>query len=127
MRKTPRLDAKAFAQKGALHRTTAHLERTAAQSTHETKPSKAIEPTRRGGRPRAFEGETVKVALFLPPDLAGDLKAYAARQRQTPSALVADWIHKAELFEAIARVRQDFVDGNVISHEEILKKLSKFS
>lgn len=126
MSKTPRLDAKAFAQKGALHRTTEHLGRPAAQTVHETEPSKATDPTRRGGRPRAFDGETVKVALFLPPDLAGDLKAYAARQRQTPSALVADWIHKAELSEAIARGRQDFVDGNVISHEEVLKRLAKW-
>lgn len=49
-------------------------------------------PQRRGGRPKAFEGETVKVALFLPPDLAGTLKAFAAKHRQTPSNIVADWI-----------------------------------
>ena len=46
------------------------------QSAANAQPSA---PGRRGGRPRAFEGETVKVALFLPPDLAGTLKAFAAK------------------------------------------------
>jgi len=63
-------------------------------------------PRRQGGRLKAFPGETVKAALFLPPDLAGDLKAFVARHRQTPSRVVADWIKRAEVREALARGRE---------------------
>jgi len=83
-------------------------------------------PRRQGGRPKAFQGETVKVALFLPPDLAGDLKAFAARHRQTPSLVVADWIKHAEVQEAISRGREDFELGDVVSHDEATQRLSKW-
>ena len=83
-------------------------------------------PRRQGGRQKAFQGETVKVALFLPPDLAGDLKAFAARHRQTPSLVVADWIQNAEVREAIARGREAFDAGDVVSHEEAIQRLSKW-
>jgi predicted transcriptional regulator len=81
---------------------------------------------RKGGRPKAFEGETVKIALFLPPDLAGTLKAFAARRRLTPSLVVADWIQVAEVREALDRGRQDFERGDVVSHEEALRRLAKW-
>ncbi|MDP2877573.1 MAG: hypothetical protein Q8O00_15400 [Holophaga sp.] len=93
------------------------------ESTATTEP---LEPSRRGGRPRAFEGETVKVALFLPPDLAGTLKAFAAKHHQTPSNLVAEWIQGAELQEAIAQGRQAFEMGDVVSHEEARQRLAKW-
>lgn len=83
-------------------------------------------PRRRGGRPKAFAEETVKVALFLPPEIAGNLKAIAARQRQTPSLVVANWIHNAEIQDAIARGRKDFEKGDVLSHEEAIRRLSKW-
>ena len=83
-------------------------------------------PRRQGGRQKAFQEETVKVALFLPPDLAGSLKAFAARHRQTPSLVVADWIQIAEVREAIARGRQAFEKGDVVSHEEAIQRLSKW-
>jgi predicted transcriptional regulator len=86
----------------------------------------SLPASRRGGRPKAFEGETVKVALFLPPELAGILKALAAREQSTPSLMVAGWIQKAEVREAIARGRQAFADGDVIDHEEALRRLSKW-
>ena len=83
-------------------------------------------PRRKGGRQKAFQGETVKVALFLPPDLAGDLKAFAARHRQTPSLVVADWIQNAKVREAIARGREAFEAGDVVSHDEAIQRLSKW-
>ncbi len=83
-------------------------------------------PRRQGGRPKAFQEETVKVALFLPPDLAGSLKAFAARHRQTPSLVVADWIQIAEVREAIARERQTFEKGDVVSHVDAIQRLSKW-
>ncbi len=83
-------------------------------------------PQRRGGRPKAFEGETVKVALFLPPDLAGTLKAFAAKHRQTPSLVVAKWIQGAEVREAIAQGRQAFETSDVVTHQEALQRLSKW-
>ncbi len=82
--------------------------------------------TRKGGRPKAFTEDTVKVALFLPPDLIGTLKALAARRRLTPSLVVAEWIEKAEIREAIARGLQDFEKGDVVGHEEALERLSKW-
>ncbi len=73
----------------------------------QTDPGLPFSPApRRGGRPKAFEGETVKVALFLPPELAGTLKALAAKHHQTPSNLVAEWIRGAEVREAIAQGRE---------------------
>lgn len=54
-------------------------------------------PSRRGGRPKSFEEATVKVALFLPSELAGTLKAFAAMHGQTPSQVVARWIEGAEV------------------------------
>jgi len=93
------------------------------QSAANAQPSA---PGRRGGRPRAFEGETVKVALFLPPDLAGTLKAFAAKHHQTPSNVVAEWIQGAEIKEAIAQGRQTFEAGDVVTHEEAMQRLSKW-
>lgn len=92
------------------------------KAASEGKPSIA----RKGGRPKAFSEDTVKVALFLPPDLIGTLKALAARRRLTPSLVVAEWIEKAEIREAIARGMQDFEKGDVAGHEEALKRLSKW-
>lgn len=88
--------------------------------------AKSESTQRQGGRPKAFQGETVKVALFLPPDLAGELKALAARHRQTPSLMIADWIKRAEVREAISRGRQAFEDGDVVSHDDALQRLSKW-
>ncbi|WP_316411980.1 hypothetical protein [Mesoterricola silvestris] len=68
----------------------------------------------------------MKVALFLPPDLAGELKAFAARHRQTPSLVVADWLQQAEVREAIARGREAFERGDGVSHEEAVQRLSKW-
>ena len=90
-------------------------------------PSPGLQvPVRKGGRAKAFEGETVKVALFLPPELAGMLKAFAARHRLTPSLAVADWIQEAEVREALDRGRQDFEKGDVVGHEGALRRLSKW-
>jgi predicted transcriptional regulator len=81
---------------------------------------------RQGGRQKAFQEETIKVALFLPPDLAGRLKAFAVRHRQSPSLAVAAWIQEAEVREAIARGREAFKRGDVVSHEEALERLSRW-
>ncbi len=83
-------------------------------------------PVRKGGRVKAFQEETVKVALFLPPELAGTLKSLATRGRQTPSQVVARWIHEAEIRDAVARGRQAFDQGDVVSHEEAMKRLAKW-
>ena len=48
---------------------------------------------KRGGRPKPFGGaETVKVAVFLPEDLAAKLRAAAASQRKTLSEIVGDLV-----------------------------------
>jgi len=83
-------------------------------------------PVRKGGRPKAFEEDTVKVALFLPPGLAGTLKALAARRRLTPSLVVAEWIRAADLRDALERGRQAFEQGDVATHEEALQRLARW-
>jgi predicted transcriptional regulator len=40
--------------------------------------------------------------------------------------VVAEWIEKAEIREAIARGRQAFEKGDVVSHAEALQRLSKW-
>ncbi len=121
----PRHDLQQFASKGGVHRATEHHGRTAVSDASEPTP-KAPVTARKGGRPKAFDEETVKVALFLPPDLAATLKALAAQHRQTPSRIVAKWIQEAEVREAIARGRQAIAEGNVVSHDEALQRLSKY-
>lgn len=97
--KKPRLDVRAFAKKGASHRSEEHIGRQSRDQEAAITPLPDSPPqadgstVRRGGRKRAFE-ETVKVSLFLPPDVAGDLKAMAAQRRLTPSQLVAEWTEK---------------------------------
>ena len=66
----------------------------------------------------------MKVALFLPPELAGTLKAFAAKHHRTPSNVVAEWIQGAELREALAHGREAFETGDVVTHEEALLRLS---
>ena len=86
----PKLNLDAFAGDGSGHR----VEAKPAPRAHQVTLDERIhEATRKGGRKAAFEGEeTVKVALFLPLDLAAELKSRAARQSMTPSALVATWL-----------------------------------
>lgn len=123
----PRHDLQQFASKGCVHRATEHHGRPAASGDPEPKAETPTSTsTRKGGRPKAFDEETVKVALFLPPDLAGTLKSLAARHRLTPSLVVAEWIQKAEVREAIARGQKAFEKGHVVSHEEALQRLSKW-
>lgn len=88
--------------------------------------SDPVRSASRGGRPRAFEEDTVKVALFLPPDLAWNLKALAARHRVTPSLMVAEWLRQAEIREEIAQGRRDFDNGDTVTHEEAVERLSKW-
>lgn len=84
-----RMNLAAFATEGSGHR-----------QGHQVTLDEAIaevakaEEKRRGGRKAAFAGETVKVALFLPPDVAALLKVRAAESRMTPSALVAKWLSR---------------------------------
>ncbi len=88
----------------------------------QTDPGSPSSPApRRGGRPKAFEGETVKVALFLPPELAGTLKALAAKHHQTPSNLVAEWIRSAEVREAMAQGRE----GDAVTPEAALPRSTR--
>lgn len=101
----PRHDLQQFASKGGVHRTTEHHGRPAASNISKSNPE-ATPPIRKGGRTKAFQEETIKVALFLPLDLAGTLKAIAARRRLTPSLVVAEWIQKAETQETTARGQQ---------------------
>lgn len=55
--------------------------------------SDLVKPKRSGGRKAAFEGTTVKVALFLPPGLAAELRSRSARFSMTPSQVVAHWVN----------------------------------
>ena len=92
----PRIDVKAFAQKGAAHREEEHHGRQVdppALPMAEPESTEKPKGIRYGGRKKAFEDEDMmKVALFLPRVLAGDLKALAIKNHKTPSQFVAEMI-----------------------------------
>jgi len=69
------------------------------------KPPAPLPSPRKGGRRRSFEEATVKLALFLPPDLAATLKAFAALTGQTPSQAVARWLEGPEVRSIIPKIR----------------------
>jgi hypothetical protein len=62
------------------------LEERIAESSKREAPAKE----RRGGRKAAFE-ETVRIAVFLPPDAVTALRSAAAARGTTVSALVAEF------------------------------------
>lgn len=97
-KKAPLLDLTSFAREGAGFReeqlppAPAPRPSQSHQVTLEEAIAEAKARTRKGGRKPAFEGDLIKVALFLPPDVAAELKAAAAKRHFTPSQLVALWV-----------------------------------
>lgn len=92
--KAPKPDKKAaaaeWAKGGQGHRPQFQAKKAEkeAQAQGETGPKK-------GGRPKPFGGvETIKVALFLPEEMAAKLKAAAASRRKTISETVAELLDK---------------------------------
>ena len=72
------------------------VERSALQAHQVSLDERIREVTtrqQRGGR-RALFAETVKVAMFLPPDAATRLKSVAAARGTTISALVAEFARR---------------------------------
>jgi len=61
----------------------------AAVEAHQEVASKARSENRRGGRPKAFTTPVVKVAVFLPAEVAAKLRGQAGLQGKTISQLMA--------------------------------------
>lgn len=49
----------------------------------------------KGGRPRAFDRETVRLNLFLPEETAKRIRILAVEQGVSPSQLVDGWANRA--------------------------------
>lgn len=89
--KKPLPSAAEFALNGAGHREQEHQPRA-----KKAQPEKAEKPvTVMGGRPKTFEGETERVPIILPAELALKLRLEAVRRKQSPSQIVAALLEKA--------------------------------
>jgi predicted transcriptional regulator len=126
----PTIDPRSFARQGATHRQEQHLPRTQGhQASSEEAGSEIKEQASkgRGGRPRIFEGETVRLNLFIPEETSKRIRHLAIEQGISPSQLVDEWARKAELLSAIARGDQAFQEGRFIDQEEAERRLSRWS
>lgn len=83
-------------------------------------------PNHPGGRPRLFDGPTVRLNLFVPEDTAKRIRHMAVDQGVSPSQLVDAWARRAELDSAVARGLKDFQEGNILDNKEVMRKLSKW-
>ena len=79
------------------------------------------------GRPKTFEGETTKVSVVVPTETARTLRVMAAEQGVSIAQLVDDWTRKARLLEAVERGRRAIAEGDVMSHEEVGRRLKKWA
>lgn len=79
------------------------------------------------GRPRTFEGPTTKVSMVMPTDTVRLLRVMAAEQGVTIAQLIDAWTRKAQLMAAVERGRQAIVEGDVVSHKEVVRRLKKWA
>ena len=124
----PTMDPKAFVRQGAAHRQEQHLPRVQAhlEGAGKAEALEKIDKDRRGGRPKLFEGPTVRLNLFVPEDTAKVIRHLAVEHGLSPSQLVDEWTRKAQLLGGIARGDRDFSEGRVVSQEEAERRLSKW-
>ncbi|WP_243330966.1 hypothetical protein [Mesoterricola sediminis] len=79
------------------------------------------------GRPRNFEGETTKVSVVVPTETARALRVMAAEQGVSVAQLVDEWTRKAQIQAAVEKGRKAIAEGDVISHEEMGRRLNKWA
>jgi hypothetical protein len=91
--KKPLPSAAEFALNGAGHREQEHQPR--AKKAQPEKAEKPVTVTVMGGRPKTFEGETERVPVILPAELALKLRIEAVKRKQSPSQIVAALLEKA--------------------------------
>ncbi len=90
-------------------------------------PRKPDTASPRVGRPRAFDTEdTDRLNLRLPVATVKTIKHLAVEAEVTPAQLINAWAQRADFLDAIQRGLDDFKIGKVVSHEEALKRLSKW-
>lgn len=79
-----------------------------------------------GGRPRLYEGPTTRLNLLLPEDTVKLIRHMAIEEGTSPSQVVEHWARRAELDRAVARGLMDFTTGQVVDHEDVMRRLSKW-
>jgi hypothetical protein len=89
-------------------------------------PYAADPPPNKGGRPRLFEGATVRLNLFLPEDSAKRIRHFAVEQGISPSQLVDGWARRAELDKAVAQGRKAVDEGRTLDQEAVELRLSRW-
>ncbi len=84
-------------------------------------------PPHPGGRPRLYDGPTVRLNLFLPEESAKVIRIIAVEEGISPSQVVDRWARRAELDRAMVSGLLDIQAGRTIDHEEVERRLSKWS
>lgn len=126
----PTIDPRSFARSGAAHRQEQHIPRVHGTSALDegsgTLPPSPSGKDPRGGRPKIFEVPTSRLNLFLPQETVKRIRMMAVQQGVSPSQLVDVWARRMEVIEGVTRGMEDFEKGEVVSHEEALKRLSRW-
>ena len=127
----PTIDPRSFVRNGATHRQEHHIGRihgTSALDEGSGPPPEAAAPKDpKGGRPKLFKDEpTSRLNLFLPQETVKRIRLMAVERGVSPSQLVDAWTRRMEVIEGVTQGMEDFEQGEVVSHEEALKRLSKW-
>ena len=77
------------------------------------------------GRQRGFEGLTTKVSMVLPSETAHLMRVMAAEKGVSVAQLVDDMVNRAKLLGAVELGRRAVAEGNVVTHEEVGRRLKK--
>ena len=90
-----------------------------------TVPSEGPSP-HPGGRPKLYEGPTVRLNLLLPEDSAKLIRHIAVEEGMSPSQVIERWARQADLDRGIAQGLKDFREGRIVDHEEVVRRLSRW-
>lgn len=77
------------------------------------------------GRPKTFEGPTMKVSVVVPCETARIMRVMAAEQGVSVAQLVDNLAHRAKLLDAVERGRKAFSEGDYVTHKEAGRRLRK--
>ena len=77
------------------------------------------------GRPKTFEGPTIKVSVMVPCETARLMRVMAAERGVSVAVLVDDMTRREKLLDAVERGRRAFAEGDYVTHEEAGRRLKK--
>ena len=77
------------------------------------------------GRPKTFEGPTMKVSVVVPCETARIMRVMAAERGVSLAEFVDNMTHREKLLDAVERGRRAFAEGDYVTHEEAGRRLRK--